>query len=54
MKVIKVDSCLYCPFRGGIGAPACTSKLTYGMELKDLNIIHPDCKLEDYKWQDGN
>jgi predicted RNA-binding Zn-ribbon protein involved in translation (DUF1610 family) len=55
MKVLKIRCCLHCPLKHfGYDVDMnkiyfCDHPATEGIELKDLNIIHPECKLEDYK-----
>jgi hypothetical protein len=50
MKHIKVESCEHCPlrFRHPVGnkSSECTHAETEGMQLDNIKIIHPECKLE--------
>jgi hypothetical protein len=46
MKQIKVDSCRHCPLRYG---KECSHQSVENMFINNLDIIEPNCPLEDLK-----
>jgi hypothetical protein len=45
MKTIKIDICRHCPLRQSY---FCTHESADGMRIDNLDIIDPNCPLEDF------